>query len=106
MVSLGAIVSGLGLLAILHAGYSAAHFQQFRKPAEAGDSAPVDAVVEAFVGFLFCVVGVLSSAGSFRPIKGAAGGGKSLDSAESTREFQVFEHRGKFLRRRLAKKAM
>ncbi|CAN0152451.1 unnamed protein product [Ascophyllum nodosum] len=97
-------MSALGLLAIVHAGYSAAHFQQFKKPTETGDSAPLDAVVEAFVGFFSCVVGVLCSAGPFLPIKGAAGGGKSLETAESTREFQVFEHRGKSLRARLASK--
>lgn len=102
MVHLGTITSGLGLLLLLHAGYSAAHFQQFKKAADAGDSAPLDAAVEALVGFFVCVVGVLTSAGAFLPIKGAAGGGKSLDSAESTREFNVFEHRGKSIRRRLA----
>lgn len=105
MVHMGTIISGVGVLALLHAGFSAAHFQQFNKAADArGDQAPLDAAVEALVGFLVCVLGVLSSAGSFLPIKGAAGGGKSLDSAESTRGFHVFEHRGKALRRRLEKR--
>ncbi|CAM9207486.1 unnamed protein product [Scytosiphon promiscuus] len=105
MVHLGTIVSGAGLLVLLHAGYSAAHFQQFKKVSSSGgggDSAPIDAALEAFIGFFVCVFGVLSSAGAFLPIKGAAGGGKSLDSAESTREFEVFEHRGRSLRKRLA----
>lgn len=102
MVHLGTLVSGVGLLTLLHAGYSAAHFQQFKKSSAGGDSAPLDAVLEAIAGFFVCVLGVLYSAESFLPIKGAAGGGKSLDSAESTREFEVFQHRGKSLRRRLA----
>ncbi|CAM9295826.1 unnamed protein product [Laminaria digitata] len=103
MVHLGTIISGVGLLTLLHAGFSAAHFQQFNKPTDAGgDHAPLDAAIEALVGFFVCVVGVLTSAGAFLPIKGAAGGGKSLDSAESTRSFNVFDHRGKALRRRLA----
>lgn len=103
MVYLGTVISGAGLLVLLHAGYSAAHFQQFKKASGGGgDSAPIDAALEALVGFFVCVIGVLSSAGALLPIKGAAGGGKSLDSAESTREFEVFEHRGKSLRKRLA----
>lgn len=104
MVHLGTVVSGAGLLVLLHAGYSAAHFQQFKKVSSAagggGDSAPTDAALEALIGFFVCVFGVLSSAGALLPIKGAAGGGKSLDSAESTREFDVFEHRGRSLRKR------
>ncbi len=100
MVHLGTVVSGVGLLILLHAGFSAAHFQQFKK--SSGDSAPLDAALEAIGGFFVCVVGVLYSAGAFLPIKGAAGGGKSIDSAESTREFEVFEHRGRSLRRRQA----
>ena len=105
MMHLTTIVSIAGLLILLHAGFSAAHFQQFIKTADAGgDSAPLDATIEALVGFFLCVVGVLSSAGAFLPIKGAAGGGKSLDSVESTRGFNVFEHRGKALRRRLAER--
>lgn len=104
MVHVGTLFSGLGLATLLHAGYSAAHFQQFRKATSAsyGDAAPLDAVVEAMIGFFICVVGVLSSAGAFLPIKGASGGGKSIDSAESTREFHIFDHRGKSLRKRLA----
>ncbi|CAM9921730.1 unnamed protein product [Hapterophycus canaliculatus] len=107
MVHLGTVVSGAGLLVLLHAGYSAAHFQQFKKASSSaggggGDSAPIDAALEALIGFFVCVFGVLFSAGALLPIKGAAGGGKSLDSAESTREFEVFEHRGRSLRKRLA----
>lgn len=45
MVHLGTIVAGLGLLILLHSGYSTAHFQQF-KPAGAGDFPPLDAVIE------------------------------------------------------------
>lgn len=102
MVHLGTLVSAAGLLTLLHAGFSAAHFQQFKKSSSGdGDSAPLDAVLEAIAGFFVCVVGILYSAGAFLPIKGAAGGGKSLDSAESTREFEVFQHRGRSLRRRL-----
>ncbi|CAN0347761.1 unnamed protein product [Ectocarpus sp. 13 AM-2016] len=107
MVHLGTVVSAAGLLILLHAGYSAAHFQQFKKPSSSlggggGDSAPLDAALEALVGFFVCVFGVLYSADALLPIKGAAGGGKSLDSAESTREFEVFEHRGRSLRKRVA----
>eukprot|EP00752_Nemacystus_decipiens_P009667 g8636.t1 len=101
MVHLGTLVSGVGLLTLLHAGFSAAHFQQFKKSSGGGDSAPLDAALEAIAGFFVCVVGVLYSAEAFLPIKGAAGGGKSLDSAESTREFEVFQHRGRSLRKRL-----
>lgn len=105
MMPIGTIISIAGLVILLHAGFSAAHFQQFIKAADAGgDSAPLDATIEALVGFLICVVGILSTAGPFLPIKGAAGGGKSLDSAESTRGFNVFEHRGKALRRRLVER--
>ena len=102
MVHLGTVVSGVGLLTLLHAGFSAAHFQQFKKSSGGGDSAPLDAALEAIAGFFVCVVGVLYSAEAFLPIRGAAGGGKSLDSAESTREFEVFQHRGRSLRKRLA----
>lgn len=98
---MGTVVSGVGLLTLLHAGFSAAHFQQFKKSG-GGDSAPLDAALEAIAGFFVCVVGVLYSVEAFLPIRGAAGGGKSLDSAESTREFEVFQHRGRSLRRRLA----
>ncbi|CAN0355700.1 unnamed protein product [Pylaiella littoralis] len=100
MVHLGTLVSGVGLLTLLHAGFSAAHFQQFKK-SSGGDSAPLDAALEAIAGFFVCVLGVLYSAEAFLPVKGAAGGGKSLDSSESTREFEVFEHRGRSIRRRL-----
>lgn len=47
MVHLGTIVAGLGLVILLHSGYSTAHFQQF-KPAGAGDSPPLDAVIEVY----------------------------------------------------------
>eukprot|EP00903_Cladosiphon_okamuranus_P012927 g12070.t1 len=88
MVHLGTLVSGVGLLTLLHAGFSAAHFQQFKKSSGSGDSVPLDATLEAIAGFFVCVVGVLYSTEAFLPIRGAAGGGKSLDSAESTREFE------------------
>lgn len=100
MVHLGTIFASAGIIVLMHAGYTTAHFQQFRVQ-EAGDSAPWDAVLQAFVGFLVCVMGVMFSAGAFLPIKGAAGGGKSLDAAESSRGFHMFHHRGKSLRRRL-----
>ncbi|CAM9774221.1 unnamed protein product [Choristocarpus tenellus] len=99
MVHLGTVLACGGLLILMHAGYSVEHFKQFRVGEEVGrDSAPMDACLEALVGFFVCVVGVLWSAGSFLPIKGAAGGGKSLDSAESTQGFDGFHHRGKSLR--------
>lgn len=100
MTHFGTMISCVGLLILVHAGYSTAHFQQFREDGE-GDSAPLDSVVEAFTGFIVCAVGVMTSAGSFLPIKGASGGGKTVDAAESTREFQVFQHRGRSLRKRL-----
>lgn len=45
MVHLGTIVSSVGILILMHAGYSTAHFQQF-KPAGAEDAAPIDSIIE------------------------------------------------------------
>ncbi|KAG5179742.1 hypothetical protein JKP88DRAFT_215414 [Tribonema minus] len=105
MVKLGTIVAGLGLLVLLHAGYSAAHYRQFIVAAEgeaapAEDAPPLDAVVETIVGFLLCVAGVVSAAGQMLPVRGPAGGGRSADAHEGLPGFAVFSHRAVQLRRR------
>lgn len=100
MYHFGTVICTVGLVILMHAGYSTAHFQQVKEVGQE-DTAPLDSIIEAFAGFFVCALGVLTSAGTFLPIKGAAGDGKSLEAAESTREFNVFHHRGKALRRRL-----
>ncbi|CAN0139879.1 unnamed protein product, partial [Discosporangium mesarthrocarpum] len=98
LVHLGTVVACVGLLVLLHAGYSTAHFKQFKvgaMEAVGRDAPPPDVYIETLVGFLVCAAGVLWSAGPFLPIKGAAGGGKVQDAAESTREFDAFHDRGR-----------
>ncbi|CAN0513351.1 unnamed protein product [Phaeothamnion confervicola] len=105
MVHVGSIVVAIGMLLLLHAGHSTAHFRQFvvvapgEGEARAADRPPLDAVVEAIGGFLISAIGVVWAAGKLHPIKGR---GKGMDSAQARPDFDMFQTRARSLRMRLA----
>jgi hypothetical protein len=62
----------------------------------------IDAVLETAIGFALCVFGVVSGAGKLLPVRGTAGGGKSIDNKEALPDFAQFNHRAQALRKRIA----
>jgi hypothetical protein len=62
----------------------------------------IDAVLETVIGFALCVFGVVSGAGKLLPVRGTAGGGKSIDNKEALPDFAQFNHRAQALRKRIA----
>ncbi len=96
----------VGLLIILHAGFSAVHYRHFAqgvgvavKPHEV----PTDVKLEVALGFILALVGVLLAAGPLKPIKYSTQmNGKKYDSLSDKDSFRVFNHRGAFLAKRLA----
>jgi hypothetical protein len=61
----------------------------------------IDAVLETAIGFALCVFGVVSGAGKLLPVRGTAGGGKSIDNKEALPDFALFNHRAQALRKRI-----
>ena len=99
----------VGILIILHAGYS---FVQHKQLAEyAGLDAlkgtiPVDVLLEIVLGFVVALYGALANAGTFQPIAYATHvNARSWDDSFNQESFRLFNHRGKFLSQRLKKAA-
>ena len=61
----------VGGVLIIHAAYSTVHYKELVKEAGVTNVSlpPADAVLEIIVGYLICMFGILSTAGSFTPIR-------------------------------------
>ncbi|KXJ25135.1 membrane magnesium transporter 1 [Exaiptasia diaphana] len=99
MIILGRILVFIGLVAILHAGYSAVQCRTYYKLLEEEfTSLPVDIFIQCLLGMLFGCVGVVLVAGEFKEIRAAAEmASKSWESLGNRPSFYTFNHRGKKL---------
>uniref|UniRef100_A0A7S2V2I7 Membrane magnesium transporter n=1 Tax=Fibrocapsa japonica TaxID=94617 RepID=A0A7S2V2I7_9STRA len=104
----GTVIILIGMAILLHAGYSAAHFKSLVVSSVHGADLsnvsipPVDVVVGCAIGFSVCLLGVLTSAAPLKPIVASHGAGQgSFDEMASSPEFNIFNHRGKALSKRL-----
>jgi membrane magnesium transporter 1 len=100
--SLWKVVIGIGLAILLHSAVSCVHFKHFTKSMGKEPYVPFDVKLEAVLGFIITLLGVLVLAGDFRPAKAAAAASAvSLSLNSSSPSFNIFNHRGRSLRNRL-----
>ncbi|KAJ1811383.1 hypothetical protein LPJ56_000044 [Coemansia sp. RSA 2599] len=100
---LKAVARGIALLAfvcMLHSGYSAREFLLYSKSIGRQDlKLPVEIVVECLTALAVVIVGVVLGVGELKPISYEAEMKRySIDGMFSRPSFQVYNHRGRFLR--------
>ncbi|XP_045160398.1 ER membrane protein complex subunit 5-like [Mercenaria mercenaria] len=91
----------VGLLALLHAAYSAAqHRSYLRLTEQEFTSLPWDILIQCLLSLLLVIHGVVHIAGSFREIRASADlDHKTWDMLGNRQGFLSFNHRGKALYR-------
>ncbi|XP_068687013.1 ER membrane protein complex subunit 5-like [Montipora foliosa] len=99
MVILGRILVFFGLVAILHAGYSAVQCRTYYKLLEEEfPGLPADVCIQCIIGLLIGCLGVAKMSGEFREIRAAAEmANKSWESLGNRPSFYTYSHRGKVL---------
>ncbi|XP_031554894.1 membrane magnesium transporter 1-like [Actinia tenebrosa] len=97
MIILGRILVFIGLIAILHAGYSAVQCRTYYKLLEEEfTSLPIDIYIQCLLGMLLGCIGVVLVAGEFKEIRAAAEmASKSWESLGNRPSFYTFNHRGR-----------
>mmetsp|Transcript_19306 Transcript_19306/g.27158 ORF Transcript_19306/g.27158 Transcript_19306/m.27158 type:complete len:113 (+) Transcript_19306:165-503(+) len=97
------ILSPLGAIILLHSAYSCLHYRSILSSSTVdlpsdlySSSPPQDVVVECIAGFVLCLLGQLSQAGSLQVIRGE---GRIEMQAPSfkTRDFDIFNTRAKVI---------
>lgn len=88
-----------GLLALLHASYSAAQHRTFLRLTEQDfTSLPLDILLQCFAGLIITCYGVVRVVGKFREIKAVSDVDKRVWESVSNRpSFYSFNHRGRVL---------
>ncbi|KAJ1645986.1 hypothetical protein LPJ64_002499 [Coemansia asiatica] len=97
------IAKGVALLAfvcMLHAGYSAREFLLYSKSIGRQDlTLPVEIVFECLAALAVMIAGVVLGVGELKPISYEAEMKRySIDGMFSRPSFQIYNHRGRFLR--------
>mmetsp|Transcript_7269 Transcript_7269/g.9696 ORF Transcript_7269/g.9696 Transcript_7269/m.9696 type:complete len:110 (+) Transcript_7269:101-430(+) len=99
------LVSFIGVLLVLHAGYSTTHFKDLVLNSAHGDISlvqipPYDVILECCIGFVVCMAGVILSTKPLKPAVTQGSASKVINSVISP-EFNVFNHAGKSFQRRI-----
>lgn len=97
MLGVGHVMVAIGLVAILHAGYSAVQCRTYYKLLEEDFTGlPSDIVWQCIIGLILGCLGAVKVAGEFKEIKAAAEmANKSWESMGNRPSFYTFTHRGK-----------
>ncbi|XP_052784211.1 ER membrane protein complex subunit 5-like [Mya arenaria] len=92
----------LGLLALLHAAYSAAqHRTYLRLTEQEFTSLPWDILIQCLASLLVVIYGIVHIAGNFREIRASADlDHKTWEMLGNRQGFLSFNHRGKALNRK------
>ena len=88
-----------GLLALLHAAYSAAQHRSYLRLTEREfDALPADILIQIIIGLVTTCYGIVRVVGKFREIRAAADlDSKTWDNAGNRFSFYTFQHRGRLL---------
>lgn len=89
----------VGLLALLHAAYSAAqHRAYLRLTEQEFTTLPLDILLQTIVGLLVACFGIVRVVGQFREIRAVADmENRTWDTINMRSSFYGFNHRGKML---------
>ncbi|KAI9209900.1 magnesium transporter [Polychytrium aggregatum] len=98
---LGYALYAVGILALLHSGYSAIEHLAYLKLVDKHEShLPIEIVVECLASIFLCILGAVYVAGDLKPIALDTELSKiNLDYLESRPSFRTLHHRGKVLLR-------
>ncbi|KAJ2765674.1 hypothetical protein IWQ56_004005 [Coemansia nantahalensis] len=101
-------LAAAAFLSMLHSGYSAREYLLYSKSIGRQDhSLPSDIVLECLVSLAVMTVALVLGVGSLKPISYEAEMKRySVDGVFSRPSFQVFNHRGRFLRPAAAQPAL
>jgi len=93
------IMTSIGLLFLLHAGYSATQYRRFMRITEQEHaSLPVDILVQSMLGLLISMVGVVHFVGNLKEIRATKQlENQTWDNAGNRPSFFSFSHRGRNL---------
>ncbi|KAJ2809020.1 hypothetical protein H4R20_000443 [Coemansia guatemalensis] len=99
-MSAGKGVAVAAFLSILHSGFAAREYLRYSKSIGRQDPAlPIEIVLECLISLVVMTVAVVVSVGNLKPISYEAEMKRySIDGIYSRPSFQVFNHRGRFLR--------
>ncbi|CAH1781019.1 unnamed protein product [Owenia fusiformis] len=88
-----------GLLALLHAAYSAAQHRTYVRLTEQEFTVlPADILLQCLAGLILTIYGVVNVAGSFRDIRAAGDTeNKTWETSQNRPSFYIFNHRGRHL---------
>ncbi|CAF0833291.1 unnamed protein product [Didymodactylos carnosus] len=91
----------VGLIALAHAGYSAAQHRVFiRLTEQQFQTLPADIIFQTLLAFLACCIGSVQFFGRFKPILiTAEWQNKTWDTLGNRPSFMTFNHRGRYLYR-------
>ncbi|XP_015909188.1 ER membrane protein complex subunit 5 [Parasteatoda tepidariorum] len=97
--SIGRIAIVIGLLSLIHSGFSAAQHRSYLRLIELGfDYLPVDIIAQTLFSLILTAWGVTVIAGDFKEIRATTElENKSFESAGNRPSFYTFSHRGKVL---------
>eukprot|EP00795_Rhopilema_esculentum_P012003 gene12003-2586_t len=95
----GKVLVTVGILSLVHAGYSAVQFKTYLKLKEEDfASLPTDILVQVMLSLIFAVFGIVRVAGELRDIHAAAElASKSWETFGNRSSFYSFNHRGKIM---------
>lgn len=97
--SVGKIFITVGLLSLIHSGYSAAQHRSYLRLTEQGfHFLPFDIIVQTIVSLLVTIWGVTFIAGDFKEIRATTElENKSFEVIGNRPSFYTFSHRGRVL---------
>lgn len=89
----------IGLIALAHAGYSAAQHRVYvRLTEQQFERLPTDILLQTLLAFIACCIGTVQLFGHFKPILiTAEWQNKSWDTVGNRQSFVTFNHRGRKL---------
>lgn len=95
----GKLFITLGLLSLIHAGYSAAQHRSFlRLTEQTFHHLPVDIILQTLVSLIVTICGVTSVAGHFKEIRATTElESKSFEAIGNRPSFYTFSHRGRVI---------
>ncbi|XP_046853598.1 ER membrane protein complex subunit 5-like [Xenia sp. Carnegie-2017] len=96
---LGKLLVFVGLITIIHAGYSSEQYRTYLKLIEEEfTSLPKDIVLQCVFGLILGSIGAVNMAGAFKEIKASADlVNKSWETVGNRQSFYSFHHRGKVM---------
>uniref|UniRef100_A0A7R9W276 Membrane magnesium transporter n=1 Tax=Pseudictyota dubia TaxID=2749911 RepID=A0A7R9W276_9STRA len=100
--SLQSILSTVGALLVMHSTYSCLHYRSILlsagdvPPGFSTTKPPSDVVIEVLVGFALCLIGQLAC-GPFLEVRASTRGREVAAPPYRTRDFDIYNNRGKAL---------